>query len=198
MTIPDEPEVAAPRGPKRRSHTVLNISLGTALVVAVLVAVLASSKSSQVSANSTLIGKPAPVITGKQLGTGAQVSLSEFSGKWVLVNFSASWCIPCQQETPQLRSFSSEHSRASDGVVLGVAYDEGDVPSLVRFLRTNKANWPVVDDGGAVVSYGVAGIPESYLVGPNGTVVAKYLGGVTSAEVDGFISRAESRGTGSG
>jgi cytochrome c biogenesis protein CcmG, thiol:disulfide interchange protein DsbE len=163
------------------------------VVFAVLIALLASAKSAgQGTTESQLIGKPAPAVNGKVLGGSGDVSLSQFAGKWVLVNFSASWCIPCRQETPQLQTFSREHSQAGDATVLGVAYDEGDIPNLTSFLKSNKATWSVVDDGQAVVEYGVSGIPDSFLVDPRGTVVVEYLGGVTSKEIDAFIAKATS------
>ena len=182
-------------GRPRRSHVVLWSSLGVAVVFSVLIAVLASSKSvGQDSASSPLIGKPAPAIAGKVLTGPEQVSLSQFRGKWVLVNFSASWCIPCRQETPQLLAFSRAHAASGSAVVIGVAYDEEDLGNLRAFLESSGATWPVVDDSQADVTYGVNGIPESYLVDPQGTVVAKYLGGVTEAEIDSFIAKATTAG----
>jgi cytochrome c biogenesis protein CcmG/thiol:disulfide interchange protein DsbE len=183
------------------------IAVGAAVVLAVLVAVLASSgPASQVTASSPLVGKPAPAIKGKGIsaagtvsGAGSasaassgasDVSLSQFAGKWVLVNFAASWCVPCQQEMPQLLAFDKQHSNASDAVILTVAYDEQNVPSLTSFLRSWHASWPAVDDGSAVVNYGVGGLPESYLVDPAGTVVAKYVGQINSAQLDAVITGA--------
>lgn len=180
---------------KRRP--VLWITGGVAVVLAVLFAVLASSgPASQVSAASPLVGKPAPGIKGKAIngpGTGAgnaaaEISLSQLSGKWVLVNFAASWCVPCQQEMPQLLNFSRQHAAANDAVVLTVVYDEQNVGGLASFLRSWHASWPAVDDGSAVVNYGVGGLPENYLVDPAGTVVAKYVGQVQSAELNSVIT----------
>jgi cytochrome c biogenesis protein CcmG/thiol:disulfide interchange protein DsbE len=112
------------------------------------------------------------------------------AGKWVLVNFAASWCVPCRQEMPQLLSFAGAHARAGDATIVTVAYDEGDLRSLSAWLRSVHAGWPAVDDGQAVVDYGVSGIPESYLVDPAGTVVAKYVGGVVAAQLDAFIAKS--------
>ena len=190
---PESPgsDPAAP--PRRRSRVVLWSAVGAALVFAVLIAVLASAKSAgQGTTKSPLIGKPAPAVSGKLLGGSSDVTLSQFAGRWVLVNFSASWCVPCRQETPQLLAFAREHNQAGDAVVLGIAYDEGDISNLTSFLKSSKATWPVVDDGQAVVEYGVSGIPDSFLVDPQGTVVVEYLGGVTTKEVDSFIAKATS------
>jgi cytochrome c biogenesis protein CcmG, thiol:disulfide interchange protein DsbE len=175
----------------RRPRLVLWISLGMAVALAVLITVLATSGSSgQQSASSPLIGKPAPAIKGPSILGGPAVQLSAYTGKWVLVNFAASWCVPCRQETPQLLAFSQDHQQASDATILTVAYDEGDVSSLAAFLHGSHSTWPAVNDGQAVVDYGIGGIPESYLVDPSGTVVAKYDGPVVAAQLNAFITRA--------
>ncbi|HEX6394626.1 MAG TPA: TlpA disulfide reductase family protein [Acidimicrobiales bacterium] len=178
-----------------RRRPVMWIALGAAVVLAVLVAVLASSgPASQVTSASPLVGRTAPAIKGKAIdgpGNGAaDVSLAQFAGKWVLVNFAASWCVPCQEEMPQLLNFDKQHQGAGDALVLTVAYDEQNVPGLASFLRSWHAAWPAVDDGSAVVNYGVGGLPESYLVDPAGTVVAKYVGQINSTQLDAVISKA--------
>jgi cytochrome c biogenesis protein CcmG/thiol:disulfide interchange protein DsbE len=174
---------------------VLWISLGTAATVAALVAVLASSgPAGQASAGSPLIGRKAPPIHGRALNGSPTDSLSALAGKWVLVNFAASWCVPCRGETPQLVAFANDHARTGDATILTVEYDEGDVPGLTSWLRASHAGWPSVDDGQAVVDYGVTGIPESYLVDPAGTVVAKYVGGVVAAQLNAFIAKSSGSG----
>jgi cytochrome c biogenesis protein CcmG/thiol:disulfide interchange protein DsbE len=175
----------------RRPRLVLWISLSVAVVLAVLVTVLATSgPSSQQPVNSPLIGKPAPAIQGPSLTGGPAVQLSSLEGKWVLVNFAASWCIPCRQETPQLLAFAQDHGQSGNATIVTVAYDQGDVPSLAAFLRSTHSTWPAVNDGQAVVDYGVGGLPESYLVDPAGTVVAKYDGAVVASQLNAFIARA--------
>jgi cytochrome c biogenesis protein CcmG/thiol:disulfide interchange protein DsbE len=161
-------------------------SLGLAFLIAALVAVLASAKPGGNQARSPLIGKPAPAIAGKSLVGARQVSLSQYGGRWVLVNFAASWCVPCRQETPQLQQLQA----SGRAVVLQVAYDPNDRADLAAYLKSLGVTWPAVDDAGAVSSYGVGDIPESYLVDPQGTVIAKYFGEVSSKQLDGVIDRA--------
>jgi cytochrome c biogenesis protein CcmG/thiol:disulfide interchange protein DsbE len=174
----------------RRTRRVLWISLATAAAVAVVVAVLASSgRPRQATARSPLVGRQAPPIHGRSLTGSGTVTLSGLAGRWVLVNFAASWCVPCREEMPQLTSFASQHGQARTATIVTVAYDEGDVPSLRSWLRASHAGWPAVDDGQAVVDYGVSGIPESYLVDPAGTVVAKYVGGVVASQLDAFMAK---------
>lgn len=174
---------------RSRPRTVLYTCVGIAVVLAALIAVLASSSSaSQRTGSSPLVGKPAPPVSGPSLSGRGTYSLAQFAGEWVLVNFSASWCVPCRQETPQLLQFQKEHAGAArPATVLAVAFDPNDKANLAAFLRSSSASWPAVDDASAEVAYGVTGIPESYLVDPRGLVVAKFVGGVTAAQVDAVM-----------
>lgn len=164
-----------------------------AVLLAVLITLLASTKPVANSVTSSpLLGKAAPPVSGKALNGNGSYSLGEFRGRWVLLNFSASWCIPCRNETPQLLNFQKEHAASGDATVLAVEFDPSDQANLAAFLASSHATWPAINDPAAEVSYGVTGIPESYLIDPAGTVVAKFFGGVTAAQVDKSISQASS------
>ena len=114
----------------RRRRTVLYASLGVALVVAALIGVIASAQpSSDVGSNTPLLGNPAPAISGPGLA-GGRYSLSQFRHEWVLVNFMATWCPPCEAEMPQLLAFVKHHASARDATVLTVVYDPTDVGAL--------------------------------------------------------------------
>jgi cytochrome c biogenesis protein CcmG/thiol:disulfide interchange protein DsbE len=169
---------------------VLYTSLAAAFLIAALIAVLAASHPSG-SQSSPLIGKPSPAVNGPALNGGGSYSLSQYAGKWVLVNFAASWCVPCRQETPQLQKFTTEHQARSDAVVLAVAFDPNDVSNLAAYFRQSHVDWPAVDDPSAEVAFGVSQIPQSYLVDPSGTVVAKFFGTLTAAQVDTVIRKAD-------
>lgn len=189
--VPPPAPDAPPAGGRPRSRVVLWTSLGVAAVIAVLIAVLAAAKpSSGASHSSPLVGKAAPQVSGPSLNGGGSYSLTQFSGQWVLVNFSASWCVPCREETSQLQSFTAEHATRHDATVLAVAFDPSDVANLASYLRSAHTTWPAVNDPSAEVAYGVSQIPQSYLVDPQGTVVAKFFGALTAAQVDRVISRA--------
>lgn len=180
--------------PGRRGRSAVWIASGAGAVLAALLVLFALARpASQVSASSPLIGKPAPPISGRWLMNGQSLAWSTFAGKWVLVNFAASWCVPCRTETPQLLRFQTAHAAAGDATVLEVEYDQADSANLRAFLEAQGANWPAVDDGPALVSYGVGGIPESFLIDPAGTVIAKLIGGITAAEVDSIIRRASNQ-----
>lgn len=165
-------------------YLAVGLAASGALIALLAFAEPANDQRSQ----SPLLGKPAPPISGTAI-IGAPVSLSQLAGKWVLVNFFASWCVPCREEEPQLEAFQIEHSRRGDATILAVEFDQSDLRSAGPFLRSFGASFPAVNDPSAVVAYGVTGIPETYLVDPSGTVVAKFFGAITAAEVDHEIAR---------
>ncbi len=113
--------------------------------------------------------------------------MSQYQGGWVLVNFLASWCVPCRQEMPDLERFAAEHSRRGYGRVLGVRYDNAD-RNLASFLADRHVTWPVLNDSNAIVAYGVGGVPELYLVDPRGVIVTKIIGRVNIAELDRLVA----------
>ncbi len=184
-----------PNSGKRR-RTVLWATVGVAVVTAVLIAVIASARpSSQVTARSPLLGSAAPAISGPGLG-GGHYSLSQFRNQWVLVNFMATWCQPCQEEMPQLLKFASQHAKSADATVLTVVYDPTNVSQLKTFLATRGARWPAVDDPSASVSYGVTGLPSSFLVAPDGVVYAYVPGEVQAAALDNWLHQGAAKGLG--
>ena len=124
---------------------------------------------------------------------GEPFALDGLRGRFVVVNFFATWCIPCIREHPELVEFQRRNAEADDTAIVSVVFD--DRPETVRqFFSDNGGDWPVVTDpdGRIAVSYGVAGVPESYLVAPDGTVVTKIVGGVTADELDDLVDRARS------
>jgi len=157
-------------------------------VVAVLVVVLATRPpASDVVAPSPLVGRPAPEVEGPGLD-GATVRLSDLRGRWVVVNFFATWCVPCLQEHPELVRFSDRHPPERVRV-LAVVYDD-QPEDVARFFRERGGDWPVVDDVGAKVDFGVRGVPESFLVDPDGVVRTRLVGGVTADGLDGLLRQA--------
>jgi cytochrome c biogenesis protein CcmG/thiol:disulfide interchange protein DsbE len=188
---PDHPER------RRRSHTVLYIAVAFAAVVALLVVVLATRKpAADRGVYSALLNKPAPAVVGKTID-GKQFDLAQHRGKWVVVNFFASWCTPCAKEHPELQAWAREHADAGDGDLVAVVY--GDTAANARaFFARNGGDWPVVMDEGKesiAVDYGVTAPPESYLIAPDGTVVTKIVGGVRAHDLDEIMAKAEGRST---
>ena len=182
--------------PRRRPRTARWIAGAIGLVLAVFVGVLATRDPATTRVvDSPLLGEQAPGITGASLLDGSTFDLAEEEGRFVLVNFFATWCQPCIAEHPDLLAFSSRHQAADDARVVSVVFED-TVDDVRSFFEERGGDWPVIDAGsGAIVDYGVTGVPESYLIGPEGAVRAKILGGIEVDKLEALMARAA--GTGS-
>jgi thiol-disulfide isomerase/thioredoxin len=175
------------RWPKRRRALWLTV-IGACVAAALIAVFAAAPNQSAVSASSPLIGKVAPATSGTSITGKGVTDLSALAGKWVFVNFFASWCPPCQAEMPELEQFQEEHSAAGTATIFGVEYDTTDASAAKGFLDGRSATWPAINDPSADVTWGVHNPPESYLVSPSGIVVEKWFGGVSAANIDAAIA----------
>lgn len=127
-------------------------------------------------------------ITMKDL-QGSDHSLSDYRGKWVVVNYWATWCPPCLEEIPELVHFHETH-KDKDAVVLGVNMEYVEHARLRQFSDENFITYPVFPDGPSLPAIGpVTGLPTTYLIAPDGTIAARQVGAVTSDSIEAFISK---------
>ena len=172
------------------------IVLPVAVVLGLLVLLLATRESGDDGVDRSLEGELAPAIVGTTT-TGDTFDLDAERGRWVVVNFFSTNCQPCIVEHPELVAFQEAHAATGDATVVSVAFD--DSPANVEaFFAENGGDWPVLveDTGGFAVSYGVTGVPESYLVAPSGVVAWKVLGGVEQQDLDDAIEAFEAAARG--
>jgi cytochrome c biogenesis protein CcmG, thiol:disulfide interchange protein DsbE len=168
-------------------------AIAVGVVSLLFVAVLATRDAALTrEAQSPLLGKPAPGIAGASVVNNQQVDLAQLRGRFVLINFVASWCVPCAQEHPELVTFSQRHQSANDVSVVGVIFDD-TTDNVRRFFGQRGGDWPVVadPDGHVALDYGVRGPPESFLIDTNGFIVSKIIGRVTADGLDQLIRRAK-------
>lgn len=113
---------------------------------------------------------------------GRTLSLSDYRGKTVVINFWASWCPPCREEAPVLRAFAAAH-RDDTVVLLGIDVWDSEADARA-FLSEFGLTFPnaLDTDGRVTVEYGVSGVPETFVVGPDGSLLGKYTGPVKSVE----------------
>ena len=189
-------DAAAPQergdGPAGGSRLSLVAAVAVAVVVALLVVVLATrDPSTERRTQSPLLGRLAPATAGTALD-GRAVDIDDHRGRWVMVNFFASWCTPCITEHPELVAFDAAHRDRGDAVLIGVTYDNDADDARAFFARRGGA-WPVIDDpdNSIGVAYGVAQVPETFVVAPNGTIVQRFAGAVTAAQLDDVIALYE-------
>ena len=179
---------AKPSGDGPRASSVRPASVAVGVVLALLVAVLGWQvvAGDDDAVSSGLVGRAAPAVVGTARD-GTPVDIDRWRGSWVLVNFFATWCVPCIREHPELVEFSERHQPGGPGVpveLVSVAFD--DNPEAVgTFFDERGGDWPVLVDntGPIALDFGVRGVPESYLISPAGQVVGLFLG-VTADGLD--------------
>jgi len=181
-----------PDGKRQSTRTVRWIAVGLAVAVLAFVALLATRQPAATRvADSPLVGRAAPEISGRAVD-GRAVRLSGMRGRYVVLNFFATWCVPCQREHPELREFSDDAEGKAE--VLAVIFD--DEPARVKqFFDERGGDWPVLDDptGKVALDYGVRGPPESFLIAPDGVVVSRIVGEVTTEGLTSLVAQSEAR-----
>ena len=184
---------------RRRRHVTRWVA-GAVLVVLVVVGIVLATRTPQeaTAVQSQLLGRQAPEFTGTDLTTGARVSLASLRGHYVVVNFFASWCIPCQLEAPDLSRFHYEQTQTTDGAdMVSVVFH--DTTSTARaFLEKNGDLWPAISDPGGTIAerYGVTGPPTTFFIDPAGKVTAVLVGPATQTNLDTFLKAARTEQAG--
>jgi cytochrome c biogenesis protein CcmG, thiol:disulfide interchange protein DsbE len=158
--------------PPRRGRAILFVAIPVALVTMLLVGILVTRDSAADRADfDRLHNKPAPALVGTTLD-GKPFNLDDYKGDWVVLNFFAQWCVPCQQEHADLVSFSQRHEQAKDGVQLVSVVFNDDLDKVKDFFAKNGGDWPVVtgDSGRMALDYSVVRVPDTYVIDPFGVV----------------------------
>ncbi|KAB7765161.1 TlpA family protein disulfide reductase [Xanthomonas maliensis] len=119
--------------------------------------------------------------------TGATYDLAAHRGKWVVVNFWATWCAPCLKEMPEL---SALHTMRDNVEVVGLAYEDITAADMQSFLKDHPVSYPVaiLDPYQPPQDFAIPrGLPMTYLIGPDGKVAKQFLGPVTAHDIEAAV-----------
>jgi cytochrome c biogenesis protein CcmG/thiol:disulfide interchange protein DsbE len=134
----------------------------------------------------------APSRTLPVLGSDGQTSaLADYKGKVVILNFWASWCTPCRTEAPELEKAQKRLQASGQGTVLGIAYQDAPADSE-KFIKQYGLTYPSLRDVGGKLAkdYGTRALPETFVVNPQGKIVALSRGTVSQQFLDDAIKKA--------
>jgi cytochrome c biogenesis protein CcmG, thiol:disulfide interchange protein DsbE len=164
---------------RRRRLAITSTAAGAAVVAAIAVIGSTSGGPAKVPA-----APQAPAFTLSVLGhSGEHISLAGFAGRPLVINFFASWCQPCQKETPLLARFY----RAAHGSITLIGIDANDATSAaLKFTRAAGVGYPVAFDPypmRTTISYGVDGLPQTFFLNAQHRIVKRIAGAVTEREL---------------
>jgi len=145
------------------------------------------------------VGAPAPDFRLETLDHGT-VSLSDFRGQTVVLNFWATWCPPCRAEMPEFAQLYGERAAAGDLVVLAVNFTPEDTrAAAASFAAERDLAFPIAldtADGAVATRFGVRGLPATFFIDPDGVLRSRVLGPVFGDLLPENVALADSHGAG--
>jgi len=139
-----------------------------------------------------IVQTPAPDFTAPDLYGGKPISLHQFKGKVIVLNFWASWCRECKLEHPSLLEINRRFEKEANFVMLGVNFQDTE-PLAHQYLKEMGNNFAHVRDvtGALSIDYGIYGVPETFVIDQTGVIRHKAIGPIIGATyahlVDGVI-----------
>ena len=155
--------------------TIVGVVLGALLIVLVT-----ADPNPSDNAESPLLGNPAPAVVSTTLEEET-FELARRKGSWVIFNFFNSTCVPCVNEHPALVAFAEAEAKSANPAELYTIINDDSDGAVQNFFETNGGDWTKVRDSDAAISvaFGVAKVPETWVIDPNGYVRLRIAGQLT-------------------
>ncbi|MFI4970230.1 MAG: TlpA family protein disulfide reductase [Lysobacterales bacterium] len=121
---------------------------------------------------------------------GKSFDLSAQRGRWVVVNFWATWCSPCIKEMPDISAFVTTHK---DVAAIGLAFEDTDKADVVAFAKAHPVSYPLaqVDVYDPPADFGAPrSLPTTWLLAPDGSIAKKFIGPITAVDLEKAIAAA--------
>jgi thiol-disulfide isomerase/thioredoxin len=133
--------------------------------------------------------QPAPEFSLPLLGTGNEVSLASLRGKIVVIDFWATWCVPCEFQVPALNAFYEAHRGDSDVALFGVSIDTEGAEDVAEWVVEKGVRYPILLAGGDDLAreFGAEGFPTVVIVRGDGTIDSRHSGLIQLAELEEIL-----------
>ncbi len=181
------------RNSRKRVAPIIASVVG-ALLVAFLWVLVTAEPNTADDADSPLLGQPAPSVVTTTLDDEEFV-LANRKGSWVIFNFFNSTCVPCIAEHPELVAFNKRESLAANPAETYTVINDDNDESVRAFFAKNGGDWQKIrdSDGAISVAFGVAKVPETWVIDPNGYVRLRIAGMLTQGLLDDQLAQLKAQ-----
>jgi len=178
---------------RKRVAPIIASAVG-ALLVAFLWVLVTAEPNTADDADSPLLGQPAPSVVTTTLNDEEFV-LANRKGSWVVFNFFNSTCVPCVAEHPELVAFNERESLAANPAETYTVINDDNDESVRAFFAKNGGDWQKIrdSDGAISVGFGVAKVPETWVIDPNGYVRLRIAGMLTTGLLDNQLAQLKAQ-----
>jgi len=188
--VPDGDDTSSGGGGRRLAPLIAG-ALAVVMVglMVVFVGAVSGDDTGGTNADSPLIGRPAPEATGT-LSDGTAFDLSRRKGSWVVLNFFDPTCVPCIREHPELVTFSEDQATlGNDGAEMYSVITRGEQDEIEAFFAENGGDWPAIysEADEFPVAFGVALVPETWIIDPSGVVQLRLISEVTAEQLNSIL-----------
>ncbi|MGB0114840.1 MAG: TlpA disulfide reductase family protein [Ilumatobacteraceae bacterium] len=180
---------AAGAGSGRRRIAPFIVGLVAIVMIGLFIVLIGADPSSGESADTPLLGRPAPEAIGT-LDDGTSFDLSRRKGSWVVLNFFDPECVPCIQEHPELVQFAEDQETlGTDGAEMYSVIVRGGREEIDEFFEERGGDWPQIysELDEFPVAFGVAAVPETWIIDPSGVVQLRLISKVTADQLNSIL-----------
>lgn len=168
-------------GTTARTARTVSVIVGGMVVALIALLAFSGGGSDDTAADNRLLGRRVPPLAGPTLA-GDAYDIDDARGRWVLINFFATWCGPCIAEHPQLVELETWGAETGQLELVSIVFDD-DPDNVADLFDQLGGTWPVMDAPQTVVDFQLRRVPESFLVNPDGVVVAHVVSGVRAEQI---------------
>jgi cytochrome c biogenesis protein CcmG/thiol:disulfide interchange protein DsbE len=184
-----ESTLESPPTMETASRPILMTRAGRAVLILGLALLLSSCFEDEV-VKAKVAPEPAPEFALPLLGANAEFDSKQYAGKIVVLDFWATWCVPCEFQVPELNAFHEAHRADSDVVVYGVSVDTEGPDVVGAWIAEKGGRYPILlGSMDLALEFGITGFPTLVIIARDGTIDTRHAGLIQQSELEEVITR---------